>query len=836
MSPPGMVSWTRVAEALGCRGRWLLAAVVWTVFGVGGAQAAIPPLDSPKLLQERQQADIAELVGLAVTEIRVIGTRRIEEKTVRFKIGTQIGEKLSTSHVRQDVRAIFETGFFENVLVFGERKGDGVVLTYQVIEKPALSNIEILGNHSLSTEKLLKVIDLSSREGLKPKAIGDAAEKIRQEYLKNGYYYVTVTPRVQAVSEEESKVIFEVDEGDKLRVETVQFVGNKSFGEGNRFFGLKSKLKKTREHWFWSFLTKSGKYSPESLEEDLSKLKEFYTNHGFLDIKIGEPHLEIEEDPKRAEMVARGKTPDDLKKLTKRLHLTVPIEEGPRYRVGKLTLEGNALFKEDVVFRALRAPAKQRELQKGIFSRRERVLKEGEWFSLDALRGGVSNIQDLYGNAGYIYANVFPEKKQDAEKGIVDIHFVITEDQVAYVHRIEFQGNTRTRDKVLRRELGLYEGDVFKSGLFKYSISRLQALGYVTELSPDVKPTEDRRELDINIKLNDTRQTELQLGGGFRNPDGFFGTLSVSEHNFLGYGQELNLSVAASKQIQNYDFSFSEPYLFDSNYSGAVSVFRLDQSPTTFRPYRERQTGGRLTLGKYLLRSLQARVSYGFQVTNLSDFNINETNQNLLEFAGTSSTSSLVFSLSRNSLNNRRDPTSGNSSFVSAELAGFMLGGDNNYFKLEAQSVQYFPLGSKLTYAVRGRVGYAGSFRGYDLPFFERFELGGERSLRGFQNYSVGPLNQNLDNLGGNKEILINQELSVPLADPLRVVLFLDAGNVFSDKQGYDLTGLRSSAGVEVRFFIPQFWVPIRFIWGWKLDKKENEDPSDFTFSIGTTF
>jgi outer membrane protein insertion porin family len=801
----------------------LASAAFFCLCGSAAIEAAVPPVDSAKVLEERQQAEISELVGLPVLEIR-------------FKISTQIGEKLSPGRVRQDLRAIFETGFFENVLVFAERKGDGVVITYRVFEKPALGNIEIVGNSALSTEKLLKAIDLSSRDALKPKAISEAAEKIRQEYLKNGFYYVTVTPRVQTVTDEESKVVFEVDEGDKVRIESIQFVGNKTFDEGNRFAGLKSKLKKTREHWFWSFLTKSGKYSPDSLDEDLSKLKEFYVNHGFLDVKIGQPRLDVEEDPKRKELIAQGKPAEELKALTKRLHLTIPIEEGPRYRVGNLTVEGNALYKDDVVMRALHAPTKQRELQKGIFTKRDRLLKEGEWFNLEALRGAVSNVQDLYGNAGYIYANVYPEKKQDAEKGIVDIHFVITEDQVAYVHRIEFQGNTRTRDKVLRRELALYEGDVFKSGLFKYGISRLQALGYVTEVSPDVKPTEDRRELDINVKLNDTRQTELQLGGGFRNPDGFFGTLSVSEHNFLGYGQELNLSVAASKQIQNYDFSFSEPYLFDTNYSGAVSVFRVEQAPTAFRPYRERQTGGRVTLGKYLLRSVQARVSYGFQVTKLSEFDVNEDNQNLLEFAGTSSTSSLVLSASRNSLNNRRDPTQGNSSYVSAELAGFTLGGDNNYFKLEAQTVQYFALGSKLTYAVRGRIGYAGSFLGYDLPFFERFRLGGERSLRGFQNYSVGPLNQNLDNLGGNKEFLINQELVVPLADPLRVVLFMDTGNVFSEQEGYDLTDLRSSAGVEVRFFIPQFWVPIRFIWGWKLNKKVNEDPSDFTFSIGTTF
>jgi outer membrane protein insertion porin family len=800
------------------------------------SHAAVPPLDSPKLLEERRQTAVYELIALEVLEIRVVGARRIEEKTIRFKIATQVGEKLSLGRVRQDLRAIFETGFFENVLVYGERQRDAVVLTFEVHEKPALANIEIVGNRSLSTEKLLKAIDLSSREPPKPKEIGEAAERIRQEYLKNGYYYVTVTPRVQSISDDESSVLFEVDEGDRLRIERVQFVGNRTFGEGNRFFGLKSKLKKTREHWFWSFLTKSGKYSPESIEEDLSNLKEFYRNRGFLDVRIGEPQLDVKEDPKRQDMLRQGGPPEDLKKLTKRLHITLPIDEGPRYRVGKLTLEGNTLFKDEIVFRALRAPSKQRELQKGIFSRREKVLRDGEWFSLDALRGAVNNVQDLYGNAGYIYANVFPERKQNPDSGIVDIHFLITEDQVAYVHQIEFQGNTRTRDKVLRRELALHEGDVFKSGLFKYSISRLQALGYVTELAPDVQPTEDRRALDINIKLNDARQTELQLGGGFRNPDGFFGTLSVSEHNFLGYGQELNLSVAASKRIQNYDFSFSEPYLFDTNYSGAISLFRVDQSQTDFRPYRERRTGGRLSLGKYLLRAFQARVSYGFQVTKLSDFEVNENNQNLLEFAGTSSTSSLILNASRNGLNNRRDPTNGNASFVSAELAGFVLGGDNNYFKLEAQTVQYFPLGNKLTYAVRGRIGYAGSFLGYDLPFFERFRLGGERSLRGFENYSVGPLNQNLDNLGGNKEFLVNQELVVPLADPLRLVLFLDAGNVFSEKEGYDLTDLRSSAGVEVRFFIPQFWVPIRFIWGWKLDKKENEDPSDFTFSIGTTF
>jgi outer membrane protein insertion porin family len=824
----------------GRRGLFLnlfLALVAGGLGGIAGgrpAAAQVPELDSSSVLRERRAGDIAELSGLEIRQIRISGNRQIEERTIRFKIGTQLGEKLSPSRVRQDIRAIFETGFFDNVVAFAERQDESVVLTYHVVEKPALQNVEIIGNYSVTTERLLKLIDLSSREALQPRAIQEAAEKIRQEYTKQGFYYVTVTPRMQQVSDEESKIIFQVDEGDKVRIEDIEFVGDLSFAQGNRFWGLKSRLKKTREAWLLSFLTKSGRFTPTGLQEDLAALKEFYLNQGFLDVKIGEPRLQVEGTAPSAELAAQPAPSGS--QSTKRLRIEIPIEEGPRYRVGELSAQGNDLFKNDVVMKALQAPASQRELRRGIFTRKDRVLRPGEWYSQDALRGAVGNVQDLYGNAGYIYASVYPERQLDRERAVVNIQMQIDEGLVAYVNSIEFEGNTRTRDKVLRRELALYEGDVFKSGLFRYSLSRLQALGYIAELTPDVKPASNSKDLDIAIKLNDTRQTELQLGGGYRSPDGMFGQLSISEHNFMGYGQSLSLSVAASKRIQNYTFQFQEPYLFDTNYSGAISLFRVDQSPTEFRLYREGRTGGRVTVGKSFMRYFSTRLSYGFQVTDLSDFRADETNANLLDFAGTSSTSSLILSSSRNSLNNRRDPTRGSSSYIEAELAGFVLGGENNYYKIEAQSVHYFPVTDKLTYAVRGRIGYAGSFRGHELPFFERFRLGGERSVRGFGNYSIGPLNESGNNLGGNKELLINQELIVPLADPLRVVLFLDAANVYSDKAGFDVTNLRSSAGVEVRFFIPQFWVPIRFIWGWKLDRKGDEQPSDFTFSIGTTF
>ncbi len=836
--------------------RFLIAFLLFPFLGLPDQSAGQPPAESPKssalgqaasddgakkfdssaLIEEWRPGDVSALIGLEIANIQVVGTQSIDPGTVLFKLGLRVGEKLTLTRLQGGLTAVFESGFFDNVAIVGKRDDSKVKLMVVVVEKPALRNVEIVGNHSISKEKLLKLIELEPEALVKPKALQKAAEKIRGEYVKNGYYYVTVRPVIQAIYDEESRVVFEVDEGNKIRIEKIEFVGNESFPAGNRFRGLKGKLKKTREHWFFSFLSKAGKFTPEGLEEDLVALKEFYVNKGFLEVKIGEPKLTILDDKRREKWIAKGKSPEKIKELPKRLHLLMPLQEGPRYRVGKLAVAGNEVFKDEVVLRALARPSKERAIQKGILTKKEKVLREGDWFSLEALRTAMSNIQDLYGNAGYIYANVYPKRTLDRENHIVDIEFTVSEDRVAYVRSIEFEGNTRTRDKVLRRELRILEGDVFKSSLFRYSLSRIQALGYITELVPDVQPTENRRDLDIKIKLNDTRQTEFQFGGGFRSVDGFFGTLSIAERNFLGYGQNVSLSVSASQRSQNYDFSFSEPYLFDSRYAVGANLFRFERSPTTYRNFREKRTGARLTFGRHLFERFQARMSYGYQVTSLSEFDSNEANLNLLELEGISSTSSVTFSASRNTLNNARDPSLGSSTYLSTELAGYVLGGDNNYFKVQAQTVRYFPVAGKLTFAIRARAGYAGSFRGHSLPFFERYRLGGERSIRGFENYSVGPLNQNGDNLGGNKELLLNTEFIVPIADPLRLVLFFDAGNVYSEDEPYDLVDMRKSAGIEVRFFIPQFWVPIRFIWGWKLDKKDNEDPSDFTFSIGTTF
>jgi len=762
----------------------------------------------------------AEQVVL-VKDIVIRGNRAIETDTIRFNIGSRIDAELSNLQIRRDVKALYDTGFFEDIRVESESVPGGVRLVFHVTEKSIITDYEIRGNKKVSLNTLQEKIEMKLPASYDPVSINAAVKAIRTEYVDRGFNDVSITPVTQTTGGNQLRLIFMINEGQTIRISQITIDGNEAFRDGTRFWGLRSKLKKTRERWLFSWLTTGGKYKPELFQEDLNTLAEYYKTKGYARVAIGEPTMEFEDRV----------TGWFTKKSRRFVKINIPVMEGDRYRFGRLDVVGNELYDHDLLMRLIQGTKIETKVGQSVFIKGERDLRTGEWYNIKLVQEVNKSFTELYGSRGYIYAMVDPETVLDDDRHIADVTWNIREGSQAYLHRLEFKGNNKTRDKVLRRAIGLSENDVFDSMRFRAGMERLNYLGYITDVTPEVEPGPSPEQLDVTVSVNDSRQTEVQLSGGYSSADRLFGTISLSEHNLFGRGQELSLSATSSRLRTTFELSFSDEYLFDSANYGSISIWNTTRR---YPVYRRKVIGSTVAVGRPLFERFAGRIAYKYEINRIYDVD-EDSIDDLKDELGTSITSGIINYLLRDARDNRREPTRGTYNRLSCEVAGGAFGGDNYFYKAEWESSYYKSFG-KLVFMVHGEVDYADGFSGRDLPNFERYYLGGPRTLRGFQEYSIGPLDENGDNVGGNKALVLNSEFIIPIAGPLKTVLFFDAGDAYRIDQPFDLRTLRTSAGAELRFFVPAFWVPLRFIWGFNLDPYENEDSSIFEFTLGTFY
>ncbi len=782
------------------------------------------------------------MYGDIIEEILVEGNKGIEAETILFVIRSSVGERMLPEVLQQDIKALYDTGFFEDVRIEAEPFKEGVRLIYVVQEKPILKAYEITGAKKLSSSTLQSAIDeaeveLAVPSPYDPVAVEKAANAIRNKYREDGYNYVTVTPLINELGGGAVTVNFAVNEGDKVRIREIEILGDEKMNEGNRFWGLKSKLKKTREHWFLSWLTGGGKYQQDLLNEDLQNLENHYQNKGFADASVGKPDVEIKEIRKE-KLFGKGI------KTIKVVSIKIPVIEGEQYRFGEIDLEGAEVFPEDKLLGLIGTVKKGGMFKKSIFTKEIGKLEEGDVYNRELVQTAIQNITDLYGSRGRIYSVIYPDFEYDHEKKLVNILFQIEEGEKIYLNRLEFKGNLRTRDKVLRREIPLTEGDVFNTMAFRLGVQKIHFLGYIQDIVPDVQPAAAADELDVVVSVNDTHPTELQLSGGYSSADKLFGTFGISEHNLFGRGQELNFQVTASKIRTTFQLKFSDDWLFDTRTHGSISLWNQDR---TYELLKKRSRGGSIFGGRPLFWGIAGRLGYSYELNKIydredeSDSDIDDDNgsDTFDSIYGSqddrTTTSSITQYFFRDRRDNQREPTRGTYNRFSFEYAGGFLGGTNDFYKLEYEASIYIPLG-KLVWLLHAEIDYADGHHNQVLPYFERYFLGGSRTVRGFREDSIGPKDSYGNNLGGNKALLFNTELIIPIAGPLKAVLFFDAGDAYADDASYDLRTMRPGAGVEIRFFVPQFWVPLRFIWGYNLDRYQNEDLTEFQFTLGTFF
>lgn len=734
-----------------------------------------------------------------VTQIDVVGARKVDESTVRFRLKTRAGDAYSPEVVREDIKSLYSLGYFEDIVVQADIFEGGLKLSFVLYEKPSIQSLKIVGAKKIAADKLKGKIDLVEGAIVPPGSLTKNADKIRLFYEEEGYYQARVEGREERISPQEVTVVFDIVEGDKFDVGEIRIVGNKYLKEKD----IKEKMQ-TSAVWLWFF---GGTLKREELRRDLDRIRAYYLDNGFLDIAVDEPEIQIDE-------------------AKRDLRIVIRVEEGPQYRIGNLTVKGTSLFPEADIRRLIRTQSG------GIFSR-------------EMLQGDVVAITDRYAERGYLFADVAPITETRRTEHIVDVSLEITEGRQAFINRIEIVGNTRTREKVIRRGILLIEGDVFNSTLLQASRRNVESLGFFEEVKLDTRRGTAEDKVDVVVDVKEKPTGAFSIGGGFSSVDGVIGMVSISQSNLFGYGKRALVSGQIGSQANRFNLIYTDPHFLDSNTLMEVRGYKTDTNYNNNQGFNTDTTGGAFSFGHMVFERVYGLATYTIEDVLIKDVNDNApflVKRQAEENNGNSMTSSITGSLLRDARDSGTEPTRGNRTRLSATYAGGFLGADNNFTKFAIESSQYWPLWRQLVGNVRGTFWYGDSYGDSPyLPVQERYFLGGPNTLRGFRNFTVSPTDPaGGDGLtGGNKAWFVNTELLYPLYDPMRLrgLVFFDIGNNLDERSSLtDLftSNARYSAGVGIRFNSPIG--AMRLEWGFNLNQRENEKLQVLHFSAGTSF
>ena len=755
-----------------------------------------------------------------VTLIEVQGNKRIETATILAKIKTKEGGIFSPVQIKEDIKVLYQLGHFEDVQVKTEGFENGLKVIFLVKEKPLIREITFDGNDELTTEKLKEVLTLLPRTAFNLQLIQENAEKIRLKYQDAGYYDAIVVPVITELRGGDRNVIFNIKEGNKVKLTDIIIIGNKALTTDE----IKKALK-TQEHWFFSFLGRSGTLRTDELREDLETIRNLYYNKGYIQVQVDEPVIEPKTYTERVSWFS-SKTRTITKK--DELVVRINIKEGEQFRVGSLTFKGNASIATS-------------ELEN------EAKLKRGDVFSREVLRQEVTRIMDRYDGIAKPFASVVPLFNVDPEQKTVAINIEIQEGGEIRIGRINISGNSKTRDKVIRREIRLDEGDLYSKKALKRSYDRINNLNFFE--SVDIVPERRQQEplMDLDVKVKEKMTGSLSLGGGYSSVDKLMAIVEVTQGNLGGRGQLLKVKTQWGGTHRIVMVSFMEPYLFDEPIWGRVDIYRQEQ---TYDGYTLLTDGFGLGTGKSYSEYLSGSIRYSLDQSQAKQIMVTPIpfalQQQLENYGTIITTSAVTASLTRDSRDFYLDPKTGSRNTMFVEYAGGPLGGDPNFIKTVADSAWYFPLPWDTVFLARGRIGYIGSLIDKPIPIGERFFVGGSGTVRGFRYGTDGPVDIFGNRVGGNKELIFNFEYSFPIVPAARLkgVIFTDIGRGFDDNllvsqqpnepTKISLRDLRRTWGWGFWWLSPIG--PLRFEWAYIINKKPTDQPSQFEFNIGTLF
>jgi len=720
-----------------------------------------------------------------IERIAVKGNIRIESDAIIKMIHTAKGDIYSPERLNSDLKAIYGMGYFNDVRIERQDYDNGLEIIYSVEEKPSVRKLKFQGSRIYEEQELLDVVSTSTGSILNIYKLKADVAAIQTLYTDKNYHNCEIKYDLKLLENNQADIIFTLKEGKKLRIESLVL-------EGNAFFTRKEILKsiKTSERGFWSWITSSGDLDRNELGQDVYRMEAFYKNNGFIDARISDPEITFE---------------------TEGITVKFRIQEGDQFHIGEISFKGDLIFPQNALMSGL-------------------TLKSDDLYSRDTLRTNMLSLTDLYADKGFANADVRPSIAKDIETKTVSILFNIQKGDPVYFERIQITGNTKTRDKVIRRQITVHEQDLYSLSGIQRSTANLRRIDYFENV--DIKPTRGSAEDKVNLNVDITEKSTgaFSFGGGYSSEDSIFGMISVSERNFMGNGQIASLKAEISSSSTKYTFSFTEPWLFDIPLSAGIDLYKWEYE---YDNYDKDSTGGALRFGYKIFDYTFLGFKYGYE-----DFTIENVDEDYTDVdAGNYVTSSITTSLRYDSRNSGFNPTKGSEHSFSIEYAGDWLGGEIDFTKYIAETGWYYPLFWKFTGFLHGRGGFLDDRSDDDIDIdYERFYLGGINSVRGYdwQDINATPEGQT-EERGGEKFVQFNAEITFPLVEEMKLVgvVFYDAGDVYNKDEDIKFDDLYTSFGGGVRWYSPMG--PIRIEYGSILNGNEYTG-GRWEFSMGGTF
>ncbi len=715
-----------------------------------------------------------------VRDVTVTGHVRISPEAIRFRIKTARGDILHKNVIKKDIEQIYAMGYFEKCDATFEENA----VAFVVREYPVVMSIEVKGNEEIKEKDLLETIGLKKFDILNTRLLKTSTDRIKDSYRQRGYYNVEVTSDTRP-TEGGIVLTFTIAENEQLYIEKISFDGNVNVPSGK----LRDAME-TKTRWPLGIFGHEGAYRDAALDTDLLRIEQYYGDNGYMQAKVGRPRVDIRKDDG--------------------IYITIPVSEGPLFTVGTVAVAGDLIVPEEELLEAI-------------------DIAPGDVMSRANIQKAMESVRAVYTDKGYAYVQIKPESTEE-DQNRIGLTFRITQGKQVTIDAIQIRGNTKTRDKVIRRELEIEEGSIFSSSAIRYSKDSLGRLGYFSSASIDPVPRDDST-MSLLVDVEETTTGSFSFGFAYSSEDGPMATTSLSEINLFGRGLKLKGSIEYGPEKKNFSIDGEEPWLLDHNLSLGMRVYNLEKEYTY---YTKKARGGNIRLGYPLWERFRHSIIYSYaHVYELEDIDpLYEPSLSEDEIKG-GITSSITNSLYRNTTNDYFRPTRGSELSASIEYAG--LGGDFHFTRATASAAQFFPVWSdKLALMLKMRWGTVNAARGDTIPEYERFELGGLNSVRGFKWGEMGPQDSLGNFIGGERMLVMNVELTFPLGPipGLYGVVFHDEGNSYEKR--IDLTNLKKSYGAGIRWVTPMG--PLRLEYARVINPEEDESPSRWDFSIGTFF
>ncbi len=722
-----------------------------------------------------------------IYKIMVLGNVKVEEGVIRGAVKSREGGPFSVERVREDLRSIFDLGYFTDVQVDIKSVPQGKEVIFIVVEKPSLKEVLIKGNQKVKLDDIKEKMTLKLRSILNLEKVKEDAEQIRKLYFSKGYYGVKVEYKVDYLETNEAIITFEISEGPKGHIQKIVFKGNKNIKTSQ----LK-KLMTTKQWNIFSIITQTGTLDEDTLKNDLKLVTAYYIDQGYIEAKLSEPKFDLS-NPKK-------------------IRIEVEVEEGPQFRLGDIDIKGDFLTTKEDLFKVL-------------------ALKRNDVYSNTAIRKDVNALTEKYANQGYAHVEVNPETTIDYKNKTVHLTFEIEKKKRVSYEKIQVVGNTKTRDKVIRRELQIAEGELYSATQMNKSRDRLKRTGFFKEVDFTTSRGSTEEKINLDIKVEEAPTGSLSFGIGYSSVENVVGTASLSDRNLFGLAYHGSLRVALGLETQNFRLGFTDPYFLGYPFSAGIDLYH--EKIEFLDTYSYKITGGAIRVGKELTEKLRLDAMYKLETINVYDVSPAASTY-VKEQRGKATTSAISISPSIDTRDDYFTPRRGGKHSLFIQNAGGILGGDNYFVKAAGETSWFFPMPLNTTLNLRTKVGMIEPYGGKEVPIYEKFYVGGITTVRGFEYGMAGPVDINDQPIGAKKMVVFNAELIFPLAREigLRGALFFDMGKGF-DKWS-QVTPLKFGAGPGVRWFSP--FGPIHVDIGFNLNPKKGEKRTVIDFTAGTVF